>query len=678
MLLAGALVFPAVAAADAADKPKVRVERYEIDVTFRPEESFLRAKTSVTLRALQAVEAIEFELNPRLEIDEVTDAQGRRLEVHRSGRLGSPKLLVRLAEACPAEQGVTLTFSYRGTIDSRGGLDYITRDGILLGDEARWYPAVDLAAFTENDISITVPPGWHAVSSGENVEKRSTDAASTYRWKTTHGVSSRSVVAYPKGADWLCVAVPGDKSWEPELTYPVESCFASNQMAASLRTQRKLAEALHAYAQRLGSHPRPKLSLVKGFPKQRGAIGYSAPGLLVVSEDVLKYDDYPGYAPEFLPYEIAHQWFPLQVTLASQADGWLAEGLAEYLAWRYLLDKDPEQARVMVERAMRDALEPEPPRPLSLGLNLFATETWEVTRATLYDRGLLVFRTLETVIGRSRVDAALRELYKRHSGRSASIADFRKICEEISGRDLGWFFEYFINGTQIPEIELRRLPAAAPGETLGEIVLRNVPADFQVRVEMRINTTKGIVEHSVATRGAVTAFTANVAGPVTSFTLDPDLRILRWTDAARRHRQQRALLADLGDLERAHQFAGAIKRCEEALQADPDDLARNHQQIYFQLGRLHVRRGLVDRAQQYFTRALERVSIDPATTDFYRAWSRVYRARLASRQGDAKTARAEAEAGLALKSPVLDTEATWPEAPLRKASAGEELAKFLR
>jgi len=667
------LLVPALAAAE-PEPQKVRTEKYNIDVTFRPEQSFLRAIASVALRALQRVDAIEFELNPRLEIDDVTDAQARKLEVTRSGRLGSPKLLVRLAEPCPAGQSVTLTFSYRGTLEFPGTLDYINRNGILLRDESRWYPAADPAAFTINDITIRVPPGWKALTSGTLVQGNLQTPAETFHWKTERPVSSRSLVAAP-GRSWSCGTGGGDPSGR---AYSLETCISPELAKNEEGFASRIVLPKLAYDEQIGKGIEPALIVVQGFPGQPGAIGYSAPGFLVVSEDVVKWFDNPSFEPGFLPHEISHQWFPIQVTLESEADGWMAEGLAEYLAWRYLLEKNPEQARVMVERAMRDALEPEPLRPLSRGLTLFATENWDVTRDTLYDRGLLVFRTLETVIDRSRVDRALREYYKRYSGRSASIADFRKVCEEISGRDLGWFFDYFINGTQIPEIELRSLPAAAPGDWTGEIVLHNVPPDFQVRVEMRLNTAKGIVDHSVATRGAVTAFTVNVPGPVTSFILDPDLRILRWTDAARRHRQQRALLADLGDLERAHQFSVAIKRCEDALQADPEDLAHNHQQILFQLGRLYLRRGLTDRAKQYFARVLERVSMDGATTDFYRAWARVYRARLANQQLNAKTARAEAEAGLAMKSPALDTVVSWPESALKKSSARSELGKFLR
>src|SRR3970282_1086258 len=110
----------------------------------------------------------------------------------------------------------------------------------------------------------------------------------------------------------------------------------------------------------------------------------------------------------------------------------------------------------------------------------------EVAYPVLYQLGMLVWRTLETVVDRERVDAALREYYKRYAGRSASIADFRKICEELSGRDLGWFFDYYINGMQIPEITIRRMAGGAPNEYAGEIVVKNVPAGYQGRGGVRV------------------------------------------------------------------------------------------------------------------------------------------------------------------------------------------------
>ncbi len=663
----------AKAAADAAEVQKVRVEKYEIAVRFEPEKSFLHAKATVTLRAEQKTETIELELNPRLSILQVTDVQGRKLEFRRSGRLGSPKLQIWLAEAAAAELEIQLTFVYEGTL-LRGALDYITKDGILLRDESRWYPVLDMSAFTQNDISIHVPPGWFALTSG-NWTEPGMKLNSPFQWRTKQAVSSRSIVGLP--VNMRCHESDDMIFASPPLRFNVGlyRWFGCPQSGMPLRAT--VSRIIQSNVVLMDGPRSRTITLVQGFPGQQGAIGYSAPGFLVVSEDVIKFHDNPGWAPEFLPHEIAHQWFPIEVTLARPEDGWLAESLAEYLAWRYLLEKEPEQARRMIQRAMRDALAPDPLRPLALGLQLFR-EPWEVVHATLYQRGLLVWRTLETVIDRERVDHALREYYKRFAGKSASTIDFRKICEEISGRDLGWFFEYFISGTQIPEISLRRMPSDAPNVLAGEIVVNNVPADFQVRVEMRVQTSAGPVNHSVATRGEVTPFSLNLAAPATQVTLDPDMRLLRWTEAARRHRQQAKLFGQVSALEDGGEFSRAIELCRQAIALDPDDVAANQLQIRFVMGRILFRAGKLAEAKREFGSALELVSLGAMGTDFYHAWAHVYRARIAKRLGQIATAQKEAKADLASKSPAMETKVAWPEAPSRQMSAREALREFVR
>ncbi len=655
-----------------AEPQKVRAEKYEVEVRFEPEKSFLHAKATVTLRAEQKTETIELELNPRLSILQVTDAQGHKLEFRRSGRLGSSKLQVWLAEAVAAGQETKLTFEYEGTL-LRGALDYITKDGILLRDESRWYPALDISAFTQNDISIHVPPGWFALTSG-NWTEPGMKLSSPFQWRTKQAVSSRSIVGLP--VNMRCHESDDSIFPSPPLRFDVGLYRWVGCTQSGMPLRATVSRIIQSNVVLMDGPRSRSITLVQGFPGQQGAIGYSAPGFMVVSEDVIKYHDYPGWNAEFLPHEIAHQWFPIEVTLARPEDGWLAESLAEYLAWRYLLEKEPEQARRMVQRAMRDALAPEPPRPLAFGLQLFR-EPWDVAHATLYQRGLLVWRTLETVIDRERVDRALREYYKRFAGKSASIADFRKICEEISGRELGWFFEYFINGTQIPEINLRRLPFDAPNVLAGEIVLKNVPADFQVRVEMRVQTEKGAVEHSVATRGEVTPFSVNLATPATQVTLDPDMRLLRWTEAARRHREQAKLLGQVSELEDGGEFSQAIEVCRHGIALDPDDVAANQMQIRFVMGRLLYRAGKLAEARKAFGSALEQTSLDTMNTDFCRAWAHVYRARIAKRLGQIATAQKEAQAGLASKSPAMETKIRWPGAE-REMSARQALQKFVR
>jgi hypothetical protein len=188
---------------------------------------------------------------------------------------------------------------------------------------------------------------------------------------------------------------------------------------------------------------------------------------------------------------------------------WLSAGLAQYEEWRELRQNQPDAARRMVEEAFQSA------------------QRQGDSREHAVARGFMAWRTLETVIDRERVDKALREYYRRHRGARAALADFRKICEEISGRGLGWFFDYYLQGTQLPEISLRRTAGGAPNEVTGEIVVHNAPVEFQVRVELRVFTAAGVINHSVATSGPVTPFTVVTREPATRITVDPDLRILR-------------------------------------------------------------------------------------------------------------------------------------------------------
>jgi aminopeptidase N len=275
----------------------------------------------------------------------------------------------------------------------------------------------------------------------------------------------------------------------------------------------------------------------------------------------------------------------------------------------------------------------------------------------VFDRGgMLVFRTLETVIDRERVDRVLAEYYRRYEGHSASLADFEKVCEEVSGRNLGWFFRYFVEGREIPEIELRRLPSESPGIVAGEIVVKNFPPEGTVRVEMRIRTAQGIVEHSVATRGEVTAFTVNVPSPALSISLDPDMRILRWTEAARRSHAQAVLLRRIPETPNVKEIRAALGLLRQALAADEDDAALHAQSIHERIGELEYARGARDAAMREFDAAVEGHSLDPFETDLLRGTSYVYRASMRLEQGRLEEARENVRSGLALPPAVLLSE----------------------
>jgi tetratricopeptide (TPR) repeat protein len=644
----------------------VSIERYDIWIAFRPEEGSLKAMATLTLRAEKPVRAVELQLSPQLQILRITDGTSNLLTFERSGRLGSPYLSVTLPAETTGE--FTLRVSYSGVI-AEDELDYVSSEGILLRDESGWYPTPDMTAFAPHHIHMVVPEGWTAAAGGNatvfHMHKRT-----IFDFVTFRPVFSRAIAATPRKIQAIHPSAADGSA-------PViRVCARDTDNEAARQAAGVASNSFVEYGRLFGSTGLSEFTIISGFPKSHSEVGFSGPGFMVMDEDDLRFFGRNGYAPNFLPHEVAHQWFPQQVAHASEEDGWMAEALAEYMAWRFLDAQDPANARRMIAMAMRDSLAAEQLEPISLGLRLYALGN-EITQQTLYDRGMLVWRTLETVIDRERVEKALREYLKQFSGRAATIADFQKICEEISERDLSWFFKYYIGGTEAPEISLRRTRSLAPNEVSGEILVTGAPPGFTARVEMRISTAAGVVAHSVATRGPATPFTVLVAAPVSRIELDPDMRILRWTEAAKRNRAQRTIFSQASADARAGKTAKAVELYRKALAVDPEGLAGNEQYLYFQLGRISFRLKQFDAAYEEMSRVLETASLDARATDAYTVWAHVFRARIAWVRGDANAARTEARAALDQGSPALGTEVTMGGEFRGKTTAERELRLLL-
>ena len=49
-----------------------------------------------------------------------------------------------------------------------------------------------------------------------------------------------------------------------------------------------------------------------------------------------------------------------------------------------------------------------------------------------------------------RCTETMRDLYRTYQGKRASTEDFRRVAEQHAGTDLGWFFDQWIYGTEIP------------------------------------------------------------------------------------------------------------------------------------------------------------------------------------------------------------------------------------
>jgi aminopeptidase N len=149
----------------------------------------------------------------------------------------------------------------------------------------------------------------------------------------------------------------------------------------------------------------------------------------------------PAYG--LVAHETAHQWFGDSVTEKDWDDVWLSEGFATYFA---LLATEHYEGRDAFIAGLRRSRE-----------TLFAAEKklpdaavveqkpWKgIPNGIVYQKGGWTLHMLRQQVGTTKFWAGIREYYRRFRDRNASTDDFRRVMEEASGQDLGWFFRQWL------------------------------------------------------------------------------------------------------------------------------------------------------------------------------------------------------------------------------------------
>jgi hypothetical protein len=131
-----------------------------------------------------------------------------------------------------------------------------------------------------------------------------------------------------------------------------------------------------------------------------------------------------------IAHELAHSWSGNLVTNATWPDGWLNEGFTSYIEARIGEELFGLEVAKMAEALswadIQNALRTAP----ADAQRLYFEGEAETPSSITYDKGALFLRTVEGVIGRSRLDSYLRSYFDRHAFQPMTtawfLADFRE------------------------------------------------------------------------------------------------------------------------------------------------------------------------------------------------------------------------------------------------------------
>src|SRR3954468_9452581 len=432
--------------AAAAEKARVEVVDYQIDLDLMPQTHRLTAKAKVKFTATDDINTAVFELHNALRVNKVTDAAGKPLQSERVTQ--DSTIRVPLPSGLNKGQSSQINFEYEGLLSDADDspveglkLAHVGEDGTYLLYAGRWFPVAGYGVdrFTAT-INVTVPTGMKVIGSG----------ATAARAAAPSGARPAGAAKSTYSFVWDKASFPGTilagtfqefKGVSGGMT--VNVFFRPEHKAFGPAYADTAARELEYFASLYGPAPPRTLNLVE-LPTDTVPTTWAPEVAAITSNAVSAKTNY-----RLLANVIAHQWWGVSVSPLSKADMWLSDGFSRYSEMRYVEFASGQSG---LEEAAKDmavgALAYDTvPLAQASKLDAFSPEFQSLTT----DKGGMILHMLRWVLSDAVFDRTLRAFAQQYAGKSASADDFRKLAEGISGQKLTAFFTQWLDSTGAPE-----------------------------------------------------------------------------------------------------------------------------------------------------------------------------------------------------------------------------------
>ncbi len=126
--------------------------------------------------------------------------------------------------------------------------------------------------------------------------------------------------------------------------------------------------------------------------------------------------------------------------------------MAQFAAALYLRSRyDDEAFSAILRKFARWTEKKSEFGPITLGSRLSYLD-FEAYQAIIYNKSALVLNLLHDLLGSEVFFAGLKEFFKQRKFSAATTGQFRKVMEQVSGRDLGAFFSLWFYSHKLPDI----------------------------------------------------------------------------------------------------------------------------------------------------------------------------------------------------------------------------------
>ena len=619
------LLAAASAPGQASHSYPFRATNYDVEVFLHPDDQTIQAEAKVDFVAEQVAKTVLVELHPDLHITSVKMA-GQPVTFARDNNFPLLLTVALPSTATPGKQ-VTLTFDYSGPVSSEEDsptkgvrLASVDKTSAYLLLPARWFPLTNYPSnrYTGR-FNLIVPATFAVAGTGKSdpptMQPGIGPGAPNQASYVFHCDQAGPVGSFVAG-NLQFSAAPAEGYQFSIFTPPALAASAPSYAQTLAQIMSYFADTFGPLSNQAGAEPRLTVAQLP----DGSLAGYSAPGLLLISarEWTSRAND------RILSQLAAGQWWGDRVLPATAADVWMTDGLSRYAEAMYA---EQSGGVAQLNKALEDfavgALMFEDATPISEAQHIGAYS--DPYLSIVEDKGAMVFHMLRAELGDEAFTGLLREYYKQHEGKTATIESFEKMTATRippvkAGEppfNLVSFYSQWLNSTGVPEFTLKYIVYRTPK---GFQVVGTVHQEldtFRMPVEVKVETEGNPEFKKILVTGTTSQFKLETFGrpKPNGISIDPNNNLLKSSPRLR----VRATIARGEGLATVGKYYEAIQEYQRALDVQPTNSL-----AHFRMGEAMFYQKNYQAAANAFRAAIGG-DLDPKWTE---VWAHIYMGKI--------------------------------------------------
>ena len=376
-----------------------------------------------------------------------------------------------------------------------------------------WWPCKDHPTdkADSSDVSVTADSIMKVGSNGLLVSRvNNGDGTATTHWAERYPIASYLIsVTFTDFVEFTNWFKYSETDSMPVLNYVLPSQLAGAQASLPLTT-----EMLALFSELYGPYPFLKEKYGHAMYARGGGMEHQTMTSLT------------KFVEDWISHELSHQWFGDKITCGSWHDIWLNEGFATYSEALWVEHK---YGLAAYKNMMWDKMN----RARRATESVLGIDTANVNNLfnpySTYAKGGVVLHMLRHVLGDSVFFQGMRSYAAdpRYAYKTAVTDDFKHVMENVSGKNLGYFFQEWLHEVSYPTYTMSSsVDSGGSGFTLkvhiGQDLTVNSPEPYWMPIDLKISTLAGDTLVTVWNDSTSQTYSFNFASKPTGVVFDPE------------------------------------------------------------------------------------------------------------------------------------------------------------